>query len=131
MVLNTGPMMQSGTVYPASAVGAPHRRDRIWIIAYPSSKRCERGKGYPVTSAVLYDKEQIIVSSSISRTSWGEEPVERVVDGRLNPEFIEWMMGYPIGWTENIARTQRIKGLGNSLVPIIPEMIAEALSKNI
>jgi len=23
---------------PASAVGAPHRRDRIWIIAYPTSK---------------------------------------------------------------------------------------------
>lgn len=24
---------------PASAVGAPHRRDRLWIVAYPSSKR--------------------------------------------------------------------------------------------
>ncbi|MDX1950304.1 MAG: DNA (cytosine-5-)-methyltransferase, partial [Rickettsiales bacterium] len=24
---------------PASAVGAPHRRDRIWIIAYPNSQR--------------------------------------------------------------------------------------------
>jgi DNA (cytosine-5)-methyltransferase 1 len=24
---------------PASAVGAPHRRDRIWIVAYPSSPR--------------------------------------------------------------------------------------------
>jgi len=28
---------------PASAVGAPHRRDRIWIVAYPSS--CERETG--------------------------------------------------------------------------------------
>ena len=20
--------------------------------------------------------------------------------GQLNPEFVEWLMGYPIGWTE-------------------------------
>ena len=28
---------------PASAVGAPHRRDRIWIVAYPSSGERETG----------------------------------------------------------------------------------------
>ncbi|WP_085905877.1 DNA cytosine methyltransferase [Kiloniella majae] len=27
---------------PAAAVGAPHRRDRAWIIAYPKSKRCSQ-----------------------------------------------------------------------------------------
>ena len=26
---------------PASAVGAPHRRDRIWIVAYPQSLQCD------------------------------------------------------------------------------------------
>jgi DNA (cytosine-5)-methyltransferase 1 len=25
---------------PACAVGAPHRRDRVWIVAYPDSGRC-------------------------------------------------------------------------------------------
>jgi DNA (cytosine-5)-methyltransferase 1 len=30
---------------PASAVGAPHRRDRIWIVAYPGRERDERGRG--------------------------------------------------------------------------------------
>ncbi len=33
---------------PASAVGAPHRRDRIWIIAYPNSDGClneSKGQG--------------------------------------------------------------------------------------
>src|SRR5215831_14699037 len=29
---------------PASAVGAPHRRDRIWIVAYPARK-CEHRSG--------------------------------------------------------------------------------------
>lgn len=27
---------------PASAIGAKHKRDRIWIIAYPSEQRCEQ-----------------------------------------------------------------------------------------
>ena len=27
---------------PASAVGAPHRRDRVWIVAYPDSERREK-----------------------------------------------------------------------------------------
>lgn len=30
---------------PAAAVGAPHRRDRIWILAYPASERREAGTG--------------------------------------------------------------------------------------
>lgn len=32
------------------------------------------------------------------------------------PEFVEWMMGYEIGWTFG-SRTQRLKQLGNSVVP--------------
>jgi DNA (cytosine-5)-methyltransferase 1 len=28
---------------PASAIGAPHRRDRVWIVAYPNSKREQSG----------------------------------------------------------------------------------------
>lgn len=31
-------------VIPASAVGAPHKRDRLFIIAYPQSQRQERGE---------------------------------------------------------------------------------------
>ncbi|CAB4162325.1 S-adenosyl-L-methionine-dependent methyltransferase [uncultured Caudovirales phage] len=30
---------------PAAAVGAPHRRDRIWVLAYPASERREAGAG--------------------------------------------------------------------------------------
>ena len=29
---------------PASAVGAPHKRDRIWIVAYPDNKPAEGGR---------------------------------------------------------------------------------------
>jgi DNA (cytosine-5)-methyltransferase 1 len=29
---------------PASAVGAPHQRDRVWIVAYPNEQRLERSE---------------------------------------------------------------------------------------
>ena len=33
------------------------------------------------------------------------------------PEFVEWMMGFPADWTDGISRTQRLKMLGNAVVP--------------
>ena len=38
--------------------------------------------------------------------------------GRLNPALVEWMMGYPEGWTEGVSRTGQLKALGNSIVPL-------------
>lgn len=35
--------------------------------------------------------------------------------GRLSPNFVEWMMGYPQDWTEGVSRSQRLKMLGNSV----------------
>lgn len=33
------------------------------------------------------------------------------------PEFVEWMMGFPIGWTDDLKRTHRLRCLGNAVVP--------------
>ena len=66
------------------------------------------------------------------KTDWGKyaPAIERwaeVIDrpapeptddkGRLNPALVEWMMGYPKGWTEGVSRTGQLKALGNSIVP--------------
>jgi DNA (cytosine-5)-methyltransferase 1 len=37
--------------------------------------------------------------------------------GRLAPAFVEWMMGFPAGWTDGMTRTQALKALGNAVVP--------------
>lgn len=37
--------------------------------------------------------------------------------GRLAPSFVEWMMGFPVGWTDGMTRTQALKALGNAVVP--------------
>ncbi len=38
---------------------------------------------------------------------------------RLNPRFVEWLMGFPIGFTgvDGVSRCQRLKMLGNAVVP--------------
>lgn len=46
-------------------------------------------------------------------------PAPRPTDdaGRLSPAFVEWMQGYPEGWTAELTRTQALKALGNAVVP--------------
>lgn len=41
------------------------------------------------------------------------------IDIRLNPQFVEWMMGLPSGWVTGcgLSRTQAIRVLGNGVVP--------------
>lgn len=39
---------------------------------------------------------------------------------RLNPEFVEWMMGLPYGWvtaTPETTRNEQLKALGNGVIP--------------
>ena len=37
---------------------------------------------------------------------------------RLNPRFVEWLMNFPLGWTEipGAKRTDRLRALGNAVV---------------
>lgn len=47
----------------------------------------------------------------------GPAPMPVDEKGRLAPAFVEWMMGFPRGWTEGLSRTQALKALGNAVVP--------------
>ena len=49
----------------------------------------------------------------------GRDAPDPTNDGRLNPAFVEFMMGYPEGWvTDTLTRrTQSLHALGNSVVP--------------
>lgn len=85
---------------PASAVGAPHRRDRVWIVADADS---ERGCGRP---AIFSDATNAWQSSRRAfARCWDVEPdVGRVAHG------------VP-------ARVDRLRGLGNAIVPQVAEWI--------
>ena len=45
-----------------------------------------------------------------------------LADGRLNPSFVEWMMGYPAGWVDGLTRAEALKALGNAVVPQVAEL---------
>lgn len=90
----------------AAAVGAPHIRDRIWIIAYPSSKHREasEGKGRVVFKTL---------PSSIRRIhKWEAEPSVCRVDDGLSANV-----------------DKRIKSLGNAIVPQVVVPIMQAIKE--
>ena len=93
---------------PASAVGAPHRRDRIWILSYPTrtNDAGETKTGWaPLKLRECYSR----IREPIIRTAWGIEPnMDRVA------------YGVP-------ASVDRVASLGNAVVPQIPEMIGRAI----
>ena len=49
------------------------------------------------------------------------------IDGRLRPEFVEWMMGFDEGWTEGVAKTNRLRCLGNAVFVPIAEYLGDQL----
>jgi DNA (cytosine-5)-methyltransferase 1 len=94
---------------PASAVGAKHKRDRVWVIAYPHIV------GTQVQTEGQHASQQVLRGTSEAwRTTvggfWSVEPnVGRVADGVSG-------------------RVDRLKQLGNAVVPQIPELIGRAIN---
>jgi DNA (cytosine-5)-methyltransferase 1 len=127
---------------PAAAVGAPHQRDRIWVIAYPNSDSIN-GRPQPQLTdnsggKTVYD-ELGGVRPEISDTlreglerQWqiacgtGAEH-EDVGDARwwaVEPNVGRVAHGVP-------GRVDRLKQLGNAVVPQIPELIGRAILASI
>ena len=149
---------------PASAFGAPHRRDRIWIIAYStcfsksrlpirkkkrqpgprddcknaSNSNCKRLQGHGEhreVSTICTQKAFNTSAGQSKANSWRKEPVARLANTknnniRINPDWVEWLMGYPLGWTRQGTLKERLQGLGNAVVPIIPEYLGGEIINN-
>lgn len=164
---------------PASAIGAPHRRDRIWIVAYPNSAFRE---GARVSSGV--QSSHTGIGECSSQTTFVAYPTKLQRDGsKLYREHSEgavsefrdsgcagdvadttgerlsrpwkpiigrgaetqrqgqatwpfasslgdnWRVEPDVGRVANGVpdRAHRLKGLGNAVVPQIPELIGNAI----
>lgn len=88
---------------PAAAVGAPHRRERVWIIAYPSQANVEQVLGAEKSTRQLRGS---------AWRSWPERMDQSFVCREAN--------GLP-------GDAHRIGALGNAVVPAIPEIIGNAI----
>jgi DNA (cytosine-5)-methyltransferase 1 len=98
---------------PACYVGAPHRRDRIWIVANPQG--IGRSNGYDRELFGSFAREINALAGAsgavdkLEAWGWAHEPnVGRVAHGVPS-------------------RIHRIKCLGNAVVPQIPQIIGEAI----
>jgi DNA (cytosine-5)-methyltransferase 1 len=98
---------------PASAVGAPHPRDRIWIVAYPAQVLGEEQRR-PEPRRILSRDGFLALVEDKGRGDpitawWSAEPdVDRVVHGIPD-------------------RVDRFGSLSNAVVPQIPEIIGRAI----
>ena len=95
---------------PASAVGAPHRRDRAWIVAYAAGERFS-GQGQLVKS--------IIATPDAYRQAGG---LERAFFERDLPFVCRGHDGLP-----TYVDRPAVKALGNAVTPQIPELIGHAI----
>ena len=88
---------------PAAAVGAPHPRERVWIISYPSEiheKRCLEAQKIPRQLRGIFGRD------------WA--------DRENKPPILRMADGVP-------DRLDRFGALGNAVVPQIPELIGNAI----
>jgi DNA (cytosine-5)-methyltransferase 1 len=142
---------------PASAVGAPHQRDRIWIVAYAASGgwregcvRDERNNGQSFgerrsiistqsseTSALVADSECVECGKRhqfAEKQRWSNETQQIRLGGSgiigTNPDIAKWWEVEPdVGRVAHGVsnRAHRLRALGNAVVPQIPEIIGRAI----
>ena len=116
---------------PASYVGAPHRRDRVWIVAYAQREqlversdvdeigrwpgKAEQARVGCRQGDVAYDHSERFRAEQAGRGEFA--------DGgwwRVEPDVGRVAHGVP-------DRAHRLKALGNAVVPKIPELIGYAI----
>jgi len=159
----------SWAIVRASDVGAPHRRERLFIIAKPSNSNSFRGIirrenaqwhqrqsqsqfgqcGEVATYTNIKGLERawheaVDFTNGFTANTNGDEqqgnrsmsqlgrrfntqlemrlqrpPHTLDLNNKLNPKFVEYMMGLPEGWVTDlhISRSQQLKILGNGVVP--------------
>lgn len=149
---------------PASAVGAPHQRDRIWIVAHSkcgglkSLSDWNAESNYVVSSSPLADPDSTKCETRFTKSSGNEksrkrdrwitcngscladtmrERLERQweISGRTGKEQQDasdsrwWAVEPDVGRVAHgvPGRVDRLKQLGNAVVPQIPELIGRAI----
>lgn len=95
---------------PAAAVGALHYRDRLWITAYPNTNGMRPQRVRPAPAR-----------------AWSEQQFTRLVQDQIQ-------LSVPAGRHRSLSdgvpgRMGQLKGYGNAVVPIIPELIGRVIMR--
>jgi len=121
----------------ADDVGAWHRRKRIWIVAYPDSNRTKRNESENGTRRRFEQsgKDVSDTDSSRRRERWRSKSIQKTFDTsersskRTIPTY--WSTEPDVGRVANgiPKRVDRLKGIGNAVVPYIPYIIGKRLKE--
>lgn len=121
---------------PASAVGAPHRRDRVWVVADARGIEYQSGcVAFRGTSAQEFPFT-VVGDTCCTRLEGAGNVEGQITDAiarqlKLASESVgrQWVVEPDVGRVANGVpdRAHRLKALGNAVVPQIPEMIGRAI----
>ena len=102
----------------AAAIGAPHERDRVWIIAYASGERMGIFAGSPASQNLQRHVAEI-ARGRFARTPWAAavsfagNPTKLVQDAEC--------------WSDVDGVSKELDSFGNSVVPQVVEVIGHAI----
>jgi DNA (cytosine-5)-methyltransferase 1 len=102
---------------PASAVGLPHSRDRVWIIAYP-----QRDGRICLDKSFKNQRPKVNLPSSVTR--WADTIQLLPTVGEFFHDPSCDIIRNDDGLSDGM---DRLKQLGNAVVPQIPELIGRAI----
>jgi len=123
---------------PASAVGAPHQRDRIWIVANPHKR------GLPRDYRRKHEEQLTDGGKNVSHSNNNGCERSRLLKAWVHPEKAgggkairsfsssithQWHTEPDVGRVAHGVphRVDRVKALGNAVVPQITEIIGKAI----
>jgi DNA (cytosine-5)-methyltransferase 1 len=112
---------------PASAVGAPHRRDRVWIVAYPKKLHGNgSGEHTEQSERQLPELGERGSSEDIQHPTHYASIGERIRRGESS-EW--WRVESDVGRVAHgiPKRVDRLRGLGNAIVPQVAEVIFRSI----
>lgn len=125
-------------VISAADVGAPHLRQRVWIVAHPNnqwelqpqgSERYERG--WAGNSGEDVSDANDSTSSRQREHGWQVHALAEPIRLDGGSSFDWWAVEPDVGRVAHGIphRVDRLKGLGNAVVPQIPEIIGRAIMR--
>ncbi|MGA0207815.1 MAG: DNA cytosine methyltransferase [Ilumatobacteraceae bacterium] len=122
-------------VIPACAVGAPHRRDRVWIVAFNADREHDNQER-------KVSRELCANTSRVRAHVADTDRAGREKQRRPEPESTQHAAAELSGWWETEPamgrvvdglphRVDRLRGLGNAVVPQIVELIGRAITESL
>lgn len=121
---------------PACALGAPHERDRVWIIAYAASVGCGQGRPRRSSCSAAGASEQAqrpppaYAPQMLGRALlWQQQ--DRALSGHWGTHWFDYAASLR-GMDDGVSgRVDGLASLGNAVVPQIPELIGRAILKSL